>query len=187
MYLVRAIVFRGLWHVQQRQIMELSQIVLSKKQQKVAYLIVNRNIILTLQATPSWSIMFDYCYLLIKYRTYATSIWLLKVHEFSFLFLLLIFNLLKEPGMWSFFWSRTCLLARFLSLIRAMESSTSRTIICPSCVAILPTNSHYRTCQVCRERAAAHGADVELNKERRKVQSYYKKTKRAPRVPFRRI
>ncbi|CEI94247.1 hypothetical protein RMCBS344292_08461 [Rhizopus microsporus] len=36
-----------------------------------------------------------------------------------------------------------------------MENNTSRTAICSSCVATLPTDSRYRTCQACRERAAA--------------------------------
>ncbi|KAG1175901.1 hypothetical protein G6F70_001926 [Rhizopus microsporus] len=36
-----------------------------------------------------------------------------------------------------------------------MENNTSRTVICSSCVATLPTDSRYRTCQACRERTAA--------------------------------
>ncbi|ORE00847.1 hypothetical protein BCV72DRAFT_283125, partial [Rhizopus microsporus var. microsporus] len=36
-----------------------------------------------------------------------------------------------------------------------MENNTSRTTICSSCVATLPADSRYRTCQACRERVAA--------------------------------
>ncbi|CEI88364.1 hypothetical protein RMCBS344292_02755 [Rhizopus microsporus] len=36
-----------------------------------------------------------------------------------------------------------------------MENNTSRTTTCSSCVATLPADSRYRTCQACRERIAA--------------------------------
>ncbi|ORE16689.1 hypothetical protein BCV71DRAFT_265417 [Rhizopus microsporus] len=45
--------------------------------------------------------------------------------------------------------------ANIAVFIKAMENNTSRTTICSSCVATLPADSRYRTCQACREWVAA--------------------------------